>query len=162
MEVIKLEYSVAFIKRAVKSYWWKQVGPLLLLVTASMFVFLVYLLVKGDRSWLVGLLASVVSLAIVTITASYFVHLKRALARLGRMKKPEAILELSENRFRIASDVGESEFEWSIICKAWRFEEVWLLFFSTGEFMTLPTKNIPENHKGFIISKLKEHGAKVV
>jgi hypothetical protein len=118
METIKLKYSEAFIKRAVKSYWWKQISPLFLGVTVTMFIFLVYLLLNGDRSWLVGLLAGVVSLAIAVITASYFVHLTRALGRLRRMKAPEATLELTENRFRVASDVGESEFEWSIISKA--------------------------------------------
>lgn len=162
MEIIKLEYTEAFVKRSVRSYWWKQVGTFLLATIAAMAILLFYLLQNGDRSWLVGLLAAIVALSIAVLTASYLVHLRRALLRLSRMKKPEATLELTENRFCVASDVGKSEFEWSIIKQVWKFEEVWLLFFSAGEFMTLPTNDIPERHKEFIIRNLKESGAKIL
>lgn len=162
MDIIKLQYTEDFVRRSIKSYWWKQVGPLFLGTIVVMAVFLINLIFIGERSWLVTMLGIVVPLGITVVTASYFVHLKRALIRLRRMKKPAATLILTNNRFGIASDVGESESEWSIITKVWQFEEVWLLFFSAGEFMTLPTKNMPERHQEFILSKLNENGAKLV
>lgn len=161
MEIIKLEYSAALIKRAVKSYWLKQIGPVFIAITAALFLYSAYRLLNGDRSQFVGFLATVAILAIIIATASYFIHLKRALIKLQRMKKPEATLDVTESSFRVVSDVGESAFEWSVIKQVWQFDEMWLLFFSASEFMTLPTKNITEEHKTFMLHKLKESGAKI-
>lgn len=162
MEAIKLEYSESLIKRTIKSYWWRQIGPVFLSVTVLMTVLLIYLLVKGDRSWLVGLIGTVISMAVSVMTASYFVHLKRSLTKLRSMGKPEGILELEDARIRITSDMGSSYVQWSLIKQLWRFDEAWLIFFSAGEFMTLPIKNISTENKEFMLSKLQQVGAKIV
>ncbi|WP_198147282.1 YcxB family protein [Gilvimarinus polysaccharolyticus] len=161
METIKLEYSKPLIKRSIKDYWWRQVGPLFLAVAIFMIGFLIYRIVQGDRSWLVGLVGAIVIMAVVIMVASYVVHLKRSLSKLGSMGKPEATLELEDNRFRISSGAGSSEVEWSLITKVWCFNETWLLFFSAGEFMTLPIKNISNENKKYILSKFEKAGAKV-
>ena len=95
------------------------------------------------------------------MAASYFVHLRRSLSRLRRMKTPEATLMLGDDRFKITSDVGSSEIKWNLITKIWRFEYVWLIFFSGNEFMTLPIEGISEQSKAFIMQKAKENGAKI-
>ena len=77
------------------------------------------------------------------------------------MKTPEATLELGYDRFRITSDVGSSEIEWSLITQVWCFKNVWLLFFSAGEFMTLPVTDISPESKSFIAKKAKANGAKI-
>ena len=77
------------------------------------------------------------------------------------MKIPEATLELGEERFSVKSDVGYSEIEWSLISHIWRFDKVWLIFFSAGEFMTLPIAEFTQESKLFIISKAKAKGAKI-
>ncbi len=77
------------------------------------------------------------------------------------MKTPEATLELGDERFRVASDVGSSEIEWSLISQVWCFKNVWLLFFSAGEFMTLPVTDISPESKSFIVAKAKANGAKI-
>lgn len=162
METIKLEFSKPLIKSAIRSYWWRQVGPLFLLVTVFMAGYLIYLVLQGDRSWLVGLAGAVVCMAVTIMLALYVVHLKRCLSKLGMMDKPEATLQLEENRFRVSSSAGSSEIDWSLIVQVWCFDEVWLLFFSAGEFMTLPTKHIGPESKVYILSKFSEVGAKVV
>ena len=162
METIKLEYSKPLIMRAIKAYWWRQVGPLFLMATIFMAGFLIYRVVQGDRSWLIGLIGTVVFMAVTIMVASYLVHLKRSLSKLELMGKPEATLELEDDRFRVSSGSGSSEIEWSLIKQVWCFDEVWLLFFSAGEFMTLPIKNVSAESKELIISKLKMVGAKVV
>ncbi|GAD03410.1 hypothetical protein AALB_3490 [Agarivorans albus MKT 106] len=78
------------------------------------------------------------------------------------MGKPEATLELESYRFRVASGAGSSEIEWSLIKQVWKFDGLWLLFFSAGEFMTLPTENISGENLEFILTRLEEVGAKVV
>lgn len=161
MDTIKLQYSEDFIREAIRSYWWKQVGPILPVVTVLLSLFLAYRIVNGDRTWLVGILGTVIIFSLVVMAASYYVHLRRGLQRLERMEKPVATLELGEEQFRIQSDVGSSEIKWSLISQVWRFEKVWLLFFSAGEFMTLPIEGMSPESKSFILSKIKASGAKI-
>ena len=161
MDAIKLRYSEDFICEAIRSYWWKQIGPIFPVVTLLLALFLGYRIINGDRTWLEGMLGTVIVLGLAVMMASYYVHLRRALQRLERMKKPEATLELGDDQFRISSDVGSSEIKWSLISHVWCFDNVWLLFFSAGEFMTLPIKGMSPEAKSFIISKAKANGAKV-
>ncbi|MBI3546090.1 MAG: YcxB family protein [Gammaproteobacteria bacterium] len=161
MESVTLKYSESFIKRAVRSYWWKTIGPIFPVVTSLLAAFVIYQVIDGDRSWFVGVLGATVIIAIAVMAASYFVHLSRSLSRLRRMKDPVAILELEEKKFRVVSDVGASEMQWSLIKEIWRFEHAWLLLFSGGEFMTLPTEGLSEQSREFITERAKANGAKI-
>lgn len=161
MEPIKLRYSEPFIRSAIRVYWWKQIGPSFLLLLISLTVFLVYRIAEGDSSWIVGAIGTVLVLGYGIIVASYVVHLRRSLKRFRRMKVPEATLELGEERFKVTSDVGSSEVEWSLIAKIWRFKNVWLLFFSESEFMTLPVDDLSSKSKLFILAKAEANGAKI-
>jgi hypothetical protein len=161
METVTLTYSEKFIKEAVRSYWWKTVGPLFPLVSLLLAAFVVYRAINGDRSWFIGVLGAVVIIGVVMMIASYFVHLNRSLARLRRMKTPEATLELGKERFRVVSDVGASEIQWSLIKQLWRFKHAWLLLFSGSEFMTLPIDGLSEQIKEFITERAKENGVKI-
>lgn len=161
MEPVTLKYSEKFIREAVRSYWLRTVGPVFPAVSLLLAAFIIYRAVNGDRSWFIGALGAVVVIGGSVMIASYFVHLSRSLARLRRMKKPEATLELGEERFKVASDVGASEIQWSLIKQLWRFEHAWLLLFSGNEFMTLPTDGLSEESKKFIVARVKETGAKI-
>lgn len=161
MAPIRLHYSERLIRDAVRAYWWKQIGPKFVIATVLMSIYLVYRLVSGDRGWIVGVVGAVLVLAFGIMAATYFVHLRRSLSRLRRMKVPEGTLEIAEERFKVTSDVGASEIEWSLISGIWRFKKVWLLFFSAGEFMTLPIADISPDSRSFILKKAEAYGAKI-
>ncbi|MCP4702708.1 MAG: YcxB family protein [Gammaproteobacteria bacterium] len=162
MKPIKLRYSESLIREAVRSYWWKQVGPAFLITEILLAAGLVYLIVIGNRTWFIGMLGTVLILGFVTITASYIVQLRRSLKRLQQMKAPEATLELGEERFRVTTNIGSSEIDWSLISQIWRFDKVWFLCFSPNEFMTLPIAELTQEAKSFIISKAEANGAKIL
>lgn len=161
MNVIKLKYSEPLIREAIRSYWWKQIGPVFPVITGLLTAFLAYRLADGDRSWIAGVMGSVIILSFIIMASTYFVHLRRALQTLRRMKTQEATLELGDERFRVVSDMGSSEIEWSQIDQVWCFENVWLLFFSAGGFMNLPVTDISPESKSFIVAQAKANGAKI-
>ncbi|MCP5127505.1 MAG: YcxB family protein [Gammaproteobacteria bacterium] len=161
MESYKLKYSEALIREGISAYWRKQIGITFPLVAVLLSAYCGYLVVAGNHSWLVGVLGTVVVIAFATMAASYFVHLSRSLKRLRRMKSPEAILELSEERFKITSDIGSSEIQWSLVRKLWRFENIWLLFFSGGEFMFIPVAELPSEIRAFIEMRLVANNAEI-
>lgn len=159
---IKLRYSESLIREAVRSYWIKHVGLGFPVATLLLSLILVFQIIEGDRTWVIGVLGSVVFMAFVIMVASYYVHLHRSLKRFKMMKSPDATLELDAEKFRVKSDMGSSEFQWALISQVWRLEKVWLLFFSAGEFMTLPIEGMSAESKSFIISKLEANGAKII
>ncbi len=154
-----LRYSESFVRRSVRRYWWRQVGPLFLVGLGALGAFLVYRLAAGDRTWLVGAAGVILVLGCAVVTASYVIHLSRSLERLRRMKAPEATLELGPVRFRVTSGAGSSEIEWSIIKQIWRFDDVWILFFSASEFMLLPVADLSAEALAFIEERAVHHKA---
>ena len=162
MDEIKLTYSEPLIREAIRLYWWKKIGFIFPVVLFLLIVLMVYHIALGDRTWIVGVLGVTIFMGICIMVATYYVHLHHSLKRLKKMKTPKATIKLGEELFCVKSDIGSSEIAWSLITQLWRFEKVWLLFFSEGEFMTLPIEEMPEKSKSFIVSKIKTNGAKIV
>lgn len=161
MTNLNLHYSEALVRRAIRSYWVRHVGLFFPAVALALTVYVGYRFATGDRSWVVGVMATTVVLSFVMMAATYLVHLRRSLERLRRMGAPEATLELGEERFRITSGSGSSEIEWSLVRQVWRFQDVWILFFSAAEFMLLPTAQLPADAREFILTKARSAGGKV-
>jgi hypothetical protein len=64
------------------------------------------LIISGDRSWFVGMAGTVVMMGVFVSVAVYFVHYRASLGRFRRLKRPEALLEIDEDGFRVTSDRG--------------------------------------------------------
>jgi hypothetical protein len=158
---IKLYYTEALIRRAVRSFWWRTTGwrfiAALLLVLGSF----VGLLWSGDRSWVVGLLGAVLVLALTFSVALYVVHYRASLGRLRRMRAPEATIELGEESFRVTSDAGTSELAWRAVTEIWSLPEFLLIFFSRAQFITIPRADVDADICEFILGKARAHEAKV-
>jgi hypothetical protein len=158
---VTLHYSEALVSRAVKLFWWRVIGwrfvGALLLVFGS-FLFLV---ASGDRSWFVGFLGTVLVLGVSFALGLYLIHYRGSLQRLRRMRCPEATLELGKERFRISSDVGTSELAWSAVTELWSFPDLFLVFLSRAQFMTIPTDGLDTEVRDFIVHSARSHGARV-
>lgn len=118
-------------------------------------------LADGDRSWLVGLLAAGLSLGVFFAVALYVVHYQGSLARFRRMRVPEATLEGGEDRLTVRSDVGGSDVGWSAITEVWTFPDVWLLFLSRAQFITLGTADLDPAARDYILERVRAHGGKI-
>jgi len=162
MKPIKLHYSEALVRRAVKAFWFRVTGWRFFIAMAVLVVFLIYFVTTGDRSWLVGVSGSVFTLGLVFAIALYFVHRRASLARFHRIRSPEATFEPGEQSFRITSDVGTTDLAWGTITEVWRFTEFWLVFFSRAQFITLPVADLDSEAREFILSRFKSNGIKVV
>ena len=161
MPPITLHYSEALVRRAVRSFWWRNTGWGFLLACLGILFGFSYGLWSGDRSWWVGLFGAGLGFVVVMAGTLYFIHARGSLARFRRMRIPEATLELGEERLRMSSDVGTTELVWSTITEVWRFPEFWLVFFSRAQFVTLPTADLDPTAREFILSKTQANGAKL-
>ncbi len=162
MTPIELIYSEKLIKDTVKKCWLRQIGPFFFVVLSALTIYEIYLIFSGDRTWYVGLIGAVVIIGAITIFSSYIVQINRALSRLKRMGNPRALFEYSDSNFKVSSDIGASEFKWSIISKLMCLDKAWVIYFSENETMTLPISNINKETQEFILSKVEENKGKIV
>jgi hypothetical protein len=159
---IKLHYSKALVLRAVRAFWYRRLGWKFFAAFFVLSAGLVFLLWGGERSWVAGLFGAGLGFEVLTATVIYVTRRRASLARYHRMSTPEATLELTEERLRMISDAGGSELAWSTITGVWRFSEFWLIFFSRGQFITLPTAGLDAASREFIVAQIKANGGKVV
>src|SRR5436190_7962121 len=119
-----------------------------------------YLLASGDRSWVVGVVATAVVLIAIFGVALYVVPYRRSLARFERMSAKTAELSFTETGVRMSSDLGQQEFRWQLIDRVWTYPRVWLLFVG-GTYMTLPPGNLGQETKTFVLDHIKQHGGRI-
>ena len=161
MKMFKLHYSEALIRSAVWAFWRRVTGWRYFVAIALVLGSFIYSISSGDRSWLVGVSASVLCLPVIFSVALYVIHYRGAITRFRRMQSPEATFEAGDDRFRVTSDVGSSEMSWSTVTEVWQFPEFWLLFFSRAQFITLPLADLDSEARELILDRAKSHGAKV-
>src|SRR5437867_5663296 len=120
---------------------------------------LAYLIANGDRSWVVGFLATVVLLMPIAGATIYVVPYRRSLASFERMSSKTADFSFAETGLRMSSDLGQQEFLWQLVDRVWTYPRVWLLFVG-GAYMTLPIGNLDEETKRFILEQIKHLGGR--
>lgn len=159
-EVI-LRYDEHLLRQAVLRFWWRLIGVRFVIALVAMAAGLAWLVAHGDRSWFVGVLATVLALAVAFVVIIYFVHYRSAMRRFKNLGEPEATLTVSETSFTMSSGAGSGTFPWSAVTELWQFPAFWLMFFSPGQFVTLPLADFTPEAQAFVLERLKAAGAKI-
>jgi YcxB-like protein len=161
MNPIKLHYTEPLIRRAVKAFWLRDTGWHGFAALILGLALLIYFVAAGDRSWSVGVLGSVLAMAVIFSALRYLGQYRASVGRFRSMHTPEATLEVGDEKFRMTSDVGSSEMRWDTVTEIWRFPEFWLMFFSRAQFVTLPLTDLDNEARELILDRVKSHGGKV-
>jgi len=161
MHTIKLIYSEQQIKKTIGAYFRNKIGVALPLVTTLVAAFTIYRIIQGDQNWYVGVIGAVVVIAVLLIVSSYFIHIRRSLTRFRKMKSPKALMEVGPDHFRIQSDIGATEMKWEALTQVQCYPLAWLLFFSEGDFLTLPLEGLSEESKQLVLSAAENNGVKI-
>lgn len=156
-----LIYSEALIRQAVFRFWWRTVGPVFFAVLIMLSALFCFLLVVNVSGWTLGLLGGVLAFAISFIVLIYVVHYKRSMGRFRSMVSPETSFKISEETLSFSSCLGDQFLQWSAVSEVWVFENMWLFLYSKSQFSTIPLRNIPQDAKGYILSKIKAAGGKI-
>jgi len=158
----QLTYSVPLLRSAVFAYWKRSVGVGLPIVLILMTVYWVFLLARGDSSWIVGALAAILFVAVAFIIAIYIVHYRNAFKKLRAMGPPRATFAAHTDHFSFASQIGTSTLRWSSVRELWCFPTFWLLLFSKAQFATLPLADISAEMQTFVVERVRENGGTIV
>ena len=118
---VNLRYDERLLRQAVVRFWWRLIGIRFVIALVVMGACLAWLVSQGDRSWFVGVVATVLALAVTFMVAIYFVHYRSAMRRFKNMGEPEGTLTASEPSFTLSSGAGSSTVPWSAVTELWQF-----------------------------------------
>jgi YcxB-like protein len=161
MHRLTLTYSKPLLRQAVWGFWWRLVGWRFIAAMALVAGSLAMLVLRGDTSWVVGALASVLVFGIAVIVALYVVHYRNALHKLKAMGHPQATFEASEAQLWVSSGAGTATLPWTAVTEIWQLKSCWLLLFSKAQFITLPRADMTPETAAFIAARVQAAGGKV-
>jgi YcxB-like protein len=155
-----LVFTEPLLREAVSTFWRRSVGPgfgvAVLALTASLALFLW----QGDRSWLVGALATVLVLSLGFAALLYLLHYRNAINKLRSMPSKQATFVAEDAQFSVTSELGSSTLPWASVHALWRAPNCWLLLFSKAQFITLPLACLSAEMQVFIAQRIEASGGK--
>lgn len=160
-EEVTLRYSESLVHDAIFAFWRRTIGwgfPIALLICA---IGLIAMLMKGNRTWLVGVVGSVLVLGIGFCALLYFSHYRSSMAKFRALKDSNAVLKVEPESITLSSSEGSSTMRWDAVSEIWKFEKFWLLLFSKAQFVTLPVEPLTPEMRHFISGRVSESGGKV-
>lgn len=161
MHRVSLTYSKPLLRKAVHGFWWRVVGIRFFVALALVAVALIMLVLGGDTSWLVGVLASVLAFGFIFIVALYVIHYRNTIYKFKAMGNPQATLDASEIYLSLSSGAGTAMLPWSAVTEVWQFKSCWLLLLSKSQFVTLPLADMTPEVAAFILSRVQASGGKI-
>ena len=153
---ITVSYSPELIKFAVWKFWTRNIGLKNFVIFAVVCVAFILVLWGGDRSWFLGFLGAAIVFSFGIGCMSYYMSLRNSMEKFNRMETPTAKFRFTDERIGIESNIGWTELSWKMIEKIWEYPSVWLVFIAKQGYVTLPTANLDDELKQFIVRKVRE------
>jgi hypothetical protein len=155
-----LHYDEVLVRRAVRRFCLRSIGWLYVLALFAMAVPLAAMMAGGDRSWVAGVLATVLIVALGVPVLLYRIQLSGALARFRALDGKPASFRGTDEMVTIRSAAGSAEVPWRTITGIWRYDDCWLLLMG-GHFITVPLAGVTVDQLAFVAERVRAHGGKV-
>lgn len=120
------------------------------LAEIAMLIFLGWRLAQGHDGWIEMLIGAVVLVPPALVVVLWSAYTRNSLGKLHRMRAPEARFVLDQRGIFAASDLGETLIPWDRITEVWQRPESRMIFTGPSQFITLPTRDIPEEALRFL------------
>jgi hypothetical protein len=130
---------------------------MLLAFLAAAVIFLFFI---GDRSWIFGVAIGVFAIWAGVVIFSYFRFLNISLDKFNRMEIPRATFYFDDEGIVVSADSGKSELAWKFVNNVLQYPEAWLMVLGGGSYFTLPTAELNEELRAFILNKVELNGEK--
>ncbi len=148
-----VSYDGGIVRDAVRAFVLRRCfreQPRLWLAEALALAALVWRLAHGHDGWIETLLSVAVLVPVLIVALVWTAQTRHLLGRLHRMRAPEARFVLDQRGVFVASDLGETLIPWDRITEVWRRPESRMIFFGPSQFITLPTRGVPEEALGYL------------
>ncbi len=149
-----LTYTPALIRRSTWAFVCRSFGKGGFVALGLVVVAGAYLVASQPGTLQTGIICGAAGVLSLLVVGSYFLHYRQGIAKLQRMGKPHAVIELTDAEFRVSSQAGTFSTPWSTFSALWQFKDFWLLIIGTNQFMTLPLDDLSPEVKAFISSRV--------
>jgi hypothetical protein len=156
-----LTYSEPLIRQAVWGFWRRVVGFRFVFLIALVAASLAFLVLGGDRSWLVGVIATILIFGVLFSAAVFSVHYRNSAQKFRELCNGQASMTATPQTLSFFSAAGTSSIPWKSIREVWQFQTFWLILFSKAHFATLPLKDISPELQDFILERVSATGGKI-
>jgi Na+/melibiose symporter-like transporter len=156
-----LRYTEAVVREAALASWRRAFGIRFVVVLLAVAAILIYLVVRGDRSWFVGLTGAVVVLGSAFAAFFYMASRRTPLRTLRRMRLPEASFQADAQSFSISSELGSFTLPWTSVQKLWRYPDFWIMVLSKTSQITIPLASMKQAEQSFVLEQVKAGGGKI-
>jgi hypothetical protein len=159
MREIPLRFDEPLLRGAVRAFvartLWRQLGPSTFVALAVVVASLAYLLARGERGWFVGVMATVLLVAVLLPWFTYVAHRNHTVGKFRRMGGAGGTFGYDEENLMLASPLGRSTMPWSGVAEIWRYPRFWLLVLGPGQFVTLPADCLDAETRAFLERKME-------
>lgn len=157
-----LIYSEPLIRHAVFAFWRRSVGTGFVVALLIIALGLVFYLARGESSWVVGMLGTVLTFGVLFVVTLYFVHYRNSLAKFREMGSPNATFRADDSSFTFSSDAGTATLQWAAVKELWKTPNTWLFLYSKAHFSTLPLACLSPEMQSFICQRIQAGDGKIV
>lgn len=161
MHQITLTYDEGIVRKAVFRFWKRTIGLFYLVALVILTILFFVLLYQGNRSWLIGVLGTALVFSLIFIVTLYLVHFRQSWHKFKEMGTPVATFIATESSATISSRAGTSTFPWSAIKEVWRYDDIWLLFFSKNQFVTFPCAQVSHDVQVYVLEHIQRAGGRI-
>jgi uncharacterized membrane protein YqjE len=155
-----IHYDEAVLRRAVDTFFRRRfvqgMGLLGLAAFALCTAVVVTLLVRGDRSWFVGVMGAVLVLFVGGFLALWRMHRAQMSRKLEAIPSRRAEVALDAETITVRAESGSTSLPWSSFSEVWKLPDCWLLFLAPNSHITLPLRGVPQEALDFIDAHLPE------
>ncbi len=144
MHQVDVRYSETLARQAVRAFYWRTLrerfgwsGILAFIVSLAALVFLV---LGGDRSWIVGAVGACLLFVVLAFVAGYIAHHRNTVGRLRRMTNPQARLVFGDRDVSISSDLGSATLLWDVGTRGLGISRLLVVPAVALEFFHLPDR----------------------
>ena len=118
-----------------------QLGLFALVLTTAGFV---YLLWQGDRSWLVGVIGTVLVMILGIFILLWQWRHREMRRKLAAIPGRKGVITIGDEGLSVDTEAGGTTLPWASFTELWRLERCWLLFLAPNNFITVPTDGVPD------------------
>jgi len=154
----KLVYTEEIVRAAAFASWRVLVNNRIIAALVILSVSLIVQIQDDDRSWLVGALGVILFIATAICGFGYLRSVRGSLARLRKMKIPEALLQADDTWLSASSELGAIRIPWSAIGEIKQYPKFWLLILSKTSHLTVPLANLSAENQEFVLKQVRLAG----
>lgn len=153
----RVVYSRPMVREAVRSYVVRRLigeQKAVWIGAALTVAALAYLLWRGERDWLVGVIAMLAVLPWLFLLAGWRAHHVNSVGRFDAMRSPAADFAFDDDGITVTSDLGSARLPWSSLTELWERQGYWMLFSAPNQFNILPVDGIAPDVLAFVRSRI--------